>query len=83
LIDLKKNGKGWFGLCPFHPDKFNPARLIQPRTFRQFGAFQVYAFDANKLIAIQEESFLLQYICLIYNHNHFRLPLWILKNGCG
>lgn len=28
-IDLKKNGKGWFGLCPFHADK-NPSLSINP-----------------------------------------------------
>ncbi|OQW97660.1 MAG: hypothetical protein BWK74_06010 [Desulfobacteraceae bacterium A6] len=28
-IDLKKNGKGWFGLCPFHNDK-NPSLSVNP-----------------------------------------------------
>ncbi len=28
-IQLKKNGKGWFGLCPFHDDK-NPSLSITP-----------------------------------------------------
>jgi DNA primase len=28
-IDLKKNGKSWFGLCPFHADK-NPSLSINP-----------------------------------------------------
>ncbi len=28
-IDLKKNGKGYFGLCPFHADK-NPSLSINP-----------------------------------------------------
>ena len=28
-IALKKNGKGWFGLCPFHADK-NPSLSINP-----------------------------------------------------
>jgi len=28
-IRLKKNGKGWFGLCPFHDDK-NPSLSINP-----------------------------------------------------
>jgi len=28
-IALKKNGKGWFGLCPFHDDK-NPSLSINP-----------------------------------------------------
>ncbi len=28
-IRLKKNGKGWFGLCPFHDDK-NPSLSITP-----------------------------------------------------
>ncbi len=23
-INMKKNGKGWFGLCPFHADKILP-----------------------------------------------------------
>ncbi|RTZ97564.1 MAG: hypothetical protein DSY90_06970 [Deltaproteobacteria bacterium] len=32
-IRLKKNGKGWFGLCPFHDDKspslsINPVKMI-------------------------------------------------------
>ena len=26
-IELKKNGKGWFGLCPFHADN-NPSLSI-------------------------------------------------------
>ena len=29
-INLKKNGKGWFGLCPFHNDK-NPSLSINPK----------------------------------------------------
>jgi len=29
-IHLKKNGKGWFGLCPFHDDK-NPSLSINPK----------------------------------------------------
>jgi DNA primase len=28
-IELKKNGKGWFGLCPFHDDK-NPSLSVNP-----------------------------------------------------
>jgi DNA primase len=28
-IELKKNGKGYFGLCPFHADK-NPSLSINP-----------------------------------------------------
>ena len=28
-IALKKNGKGWFGLCPFHADK-TPSLSINP-----------------------------------------------------
>ena len=28
-IELKKNGKGWFGLCPFHADK-TPSLSINP-----------------------------------------------------
>jgi DNA primase catalytic core len=28
-INLKKNGKSWFGLCPFHADK-NPSLSINP-----------------------------------------------------
>jgi hypothetical protein len=28
-IALKKNGKSWFGLCPFHADK-NPSLSINP-----------------------------------------------------
>ncbi|BBO68597.1 hypothetical protein DSCA_25270 [Desulfosarcina alkanivorans] len=28
-IDVKQNGKGWFGLCPFHDDK-NPSLSINP-----------------------------------------------------
>ncbi len=28
-IDVKKNGKGWFGLCPFHDDK-NPSLSVNP-----------------------------------------------------
>lgn len=28
-IRLKKNGKGWFGLCPFHHDK-NPSLSVTP-----------------------------------------------------
>ncbi len=28
-IELKKNGKGWFGLCPFHADK-HPSLSINP-----------------------------------------------------
>jgi DNA primase len=30
-IRMKKNGKGWFGLCPFHNDK-NPSLSINPST---------------------------------------------------
>jgi len=30
-IQMKKNGKGWFGLCPFHNDK-NPSLSINPAT---------------------------------------------------
>jgi DNA primase catalytic core len=30
-IKMKKNGKGWFGLCPFHNDK-NPSLSINPAT---------------------------------------------------
>ncbi len=28
-IELKKNGKGWFGLCPFHDDK-TPSLSVTP-----------------------------------------------------
>ncbi len=28
-IELKKNGKGWFGLCPFHDDT-NPSLSVTP-----------------------------------------------------
>ncbi len=37
-IDLKKNGKSWFGLCPFHADK-NPSLSINPskNLWRCFG----------------------------------------------
>jgi DNA primase len=37
-IDLKKNGKGYFGLCPFHDDK-NPSLSINPdqNLFQCFG----------------------------------------------
>ncbi|MGB5987659.1 MAG: CHC2 zinc finger domain-containing protein [Desulfobacterales bacterium] len=37
-INLKKNGKGWFGLCPFHDDK-NPSLSINPdqNLFQCFG----------------------------------------------
>ncbi len=28
-IELKENGKSWFGLCPFHADK-NPSLSINP-----------------------------------------------------
>ncbi|MFZ2633122.1 MAG: CHC2 zinc finger domain-containing protein [Desulfosalsimonadaceae bacterium] len=30
-VTLKKNGKGWFGLCPFHDDK-NPSLSVNPST---------------------------------------------------
>jgi len=30
-IDLKKNGKGYFGLCPFHDDT-NPSLSVNPST---------------------------------------------------
>jgi len=30
-IKMKKNGKGWFGLCPFHNDK-NPSLSVNPST---------------------------------------------------
>jgi hypothetical protein len=37
-IELKKNGKSWFGLCPFHADK-NPSLSINPtkNLFKCFG----------------------------------------------
>ncbi len=37
-ITLKKNGKSWFGLCPFHADK-NPSLSINPvkNLFQCFG----------------------------------------------
>lgn len=37
-ISLKKNGKGWFGLCPFHHDK-NPSLSVTPskNQWRCFG----------------------------------------------
>jgi len=37
-IELKKNGKGYFGLCPFHADK-NPSLSVTPEKnlFRCFG----------------------------------------------
>jgi DNA primase len=37
-IELKKNGKSWFGLCPFHADK-NPSLSINPtkNLFQCFG----------------------------------------------
>jgi DNA primase len=37
-IDLKQNGKGWFGLCPFHDDT-NPSLSINPdeNLFQCFG----------------------------------------------
>lgn len=37
-IELKKNGKGWFGLCPFHNDK-TPSLSITPEEnlFQCFG----------------------------------------------
>ncbi len=37
-IRLKKNGKGWFGLCPFHHDK-NPSLSVTPskNEWRRFG----------------------------------------------
>jgi DNA primase len=37
-IDVKQNGKGWFGLCPFHDDK-NPSLSINPdkNLFQCFG----------------------------------------------
>ncbi len=37
-IQLKKNGKSWFGLCPFHADK-NPSLSINPvkNLFQCFG----------------------------------------------
>jgi DNA primase len=37
-IALKKNGKSWFGLCPFHADK-NPSLSINPikNLFQCFG----------------------------------------------
>jgi DNA primase len=37
-IELKKNGKSWFGLCPFHADK-NPSLSINPTNnlFQCFG----------------------------------------------
>ena len=37
-IELKKNGKGYFGLCPFHADK-NPSLSINPskNLFQCFG----------------------------------------------
>ena len=37
-IELKKNGKGWFGLCPFHEDK-NPSLSVTPdkNLWRCFG----------------------------------------------
>ena len=37
-IALKKNGKSWFGLCPFHDDK-NPSLSINPNEnlFQCFG----------------------------------------------
>ncbi|MCP4568515.1 MAG: DNA primase, partial [FCB group bacterium] len=30
-ISLKKNGKGYLGLCPFHDDK-NPSLSVNPST---------------------------------------------------
>jgi DNA primase len=37
-IELKQNGKSWFGLCPFHDDK-NPSLSINPKEnlFQCFG----------------------------------------------
>ena len=37
-VELKKNGKGWFGLCPFHNDK-NPSLSVNPdkNLFQCFG----------------------------------------------
>ena len=37
-VTLKKNGKGWFGLCPFHDDK-SPSLSVNPSTnlFQCFG----------------------------------------------
>ena len=30
-VKLKKNGKSWFGLCPFHDDH-NPSLSVNPTT---------------------------------------------------
>ena len=37
-VELKKNGKGWFGLCPFHADK-TPSLSVNPEKnlFQCFG----------------------------------------------
>jgi len=47
-IQLKKNGKGYKGLCPFHEDK-TPSLSINPDTnlWQCFGCSKVLGDDLN------------------------------------
>ena len=49
-IELKKNGKGYFGLCPFHADK-NPSLSINPskNLWQCFGVITSYSIHYTKL----------------------------------